>query len=276
MPHLRAIAAMPGLAVALSIALGGCAWFSPDGGMGVVQDVAGSALGKDVVAVRSPEEAEIVHDAVAHLLRRPLTANAAIEIALLNNRELQAAYSELGISEAALVKATLPPSPTFSLSDIAGGGAFEFERQAVVSIFALATLPARADIAGDRFHQAQLKAALATLRLAAQTRRAYYRAVAARALARFLEEATASAESAAQLSRRLGESGSAEQARPGPRSGLLCRSHRGAGRRPPARSVGARGARPPPRRVERRSRLPFAQRVAAAAAPAAHARQCRG
>jgi outer membrane protein TolC len=179
--------------------------------MGVVQDVAGSALGKDVVAVRTPEEAEIVHEAVAHLLKRPLTASAAVEIALLNNRELQAAYSELGISEAALVKATLPPSPTLALSDIAGGGAFEFERQAVVSILALAMLPARADIAGDRFHQAQLKAALATLRLATQTRRTYYRAVAARALARFLEDATASAETAAQLTRRLGESGSASK-----------------------------------------------------------------
>jgi outer membrane protein TolC len=211
MPHLRAIVAVLALAGAQAVALSGCAWFAPDGGMGVVQDVAGSALGKDVVAVRSPEEAEIAHDAVAHLLRRPLTASAAVEIALLNNRELQAAYNELGISEAALVKATLPPSPTFALSDIAGGGAFEFERQAVVSILALATLPARADIAGERFHQAQLKAAFATLRLAVQTRRAYYRAVAARALARFLEEATASAESAAQLSRRLGESGGASK-----------------------------------------------------------------
>ena len=198
-------------AAALGLALAGCAWFSPDGGMSVVQDVAGSALGKDVVAVRSPEEAAIVGDAVAHLLRRPLTASAAVEIALLNNRELQAAYNDLGISEAALVRATLPPSPTFVLSDIAGGGAFEFERQAVVSILALATLPARAEIAGERFHQAQLKAALATLRLAAQTRRAYYGAVAARALARFLEEATASAESAAQLSQRLGETGGASK-----------------------------------------------------------------
>src|SRR5262249_26903071 len=72
---------------------------------------------------------------------------------------------------------------------------------------ALATLPTRAEIAGDRFHQAQLKAALETLRVAAQTRRAYYNTVAALALVRFLAEATASAQTAAQLSRRLGESG---------------------------------------------------------------------
>jgi outer membrane protein TolC len=202
MPHPRSLPAM-----LLAVLLAGCAGFSPDGGMSGVQDIAGAELGKDVVALRTPDDAEAAHAAVRRLLKRPLTADAAVQIALLNNRDLQAAYSALGISEAALVKASLPPNPTFSVSDIAGGGAFEFERVVVVSILALATLPARAEIAGDRFRQAQLKAALETLRVAAQTRRAFYQAVAARALARFLEEATASAENAAQISRRLGESG---------------------------------------------------------------------
>jgi len=195
------------LAATIAILLAGCAGFSPDGGMGVVADIAGSELNKDVVALRTPEDAEIARDTVKRLLRRPLTADAAVQIALLNNRDLQAAYNALGLSEAVLVKASLPPNPTFSISDIAGGGAFEFERVVVVSILALATLPARSEIAGDRFQQAQLKAALDTLRVAAQTRRAYYNAIAARSLVRFLEEATASAETAAQLSRRLGESG---------------------------------------------------------------------
>jgi outer membrane protein TolC len=207
MPYLRWRPLLAGIVTGLAALLTGCAGFSPDGGMNAVQDIAGSELDKDVVALRTPDDAEAARGVVRRLLKRPLTAGAAVQIALLNNRDLQAAYSELGISEAALVKASLPPNPTFSLSDIAGGGAFEFERVVVVSILALATLPARAEIAGDRFHQAQLKAALETLRVAAQTRRAYYQAVAARTLARFLEEATASAETAAQLSRRLGESG---------------------------------------------------------------------
>ena len=207
MPYLSSRAPLVCLATGLALSLAGCAGFSPDGGMAVVADIAGSELNKEVAALRTPEDAELVRDAVKHLLRRPLTAEAAVQIALLNNRDLQAAYNSLGLSEATLVKASLPPNPTFSISDIAGGGAFEFERTVVVSILALATLPARAEIAGDWFHQAQLKAALETLRVAAQTRRAYYNAVAARSLVRFLEEATASAQTAAQLARRLGESG---------------------------------------------------------------------
>jgi outer membrane protein TolC len=207
LPHLRWRWPLPATMTALAVSLAGCAGFSPDGGMSAVQDIAGSELGKDVVALQTPGEAEAARGATKRLLMHPLTADAAVQIALLDNRDLQAAYNELGISEAALVKASLPPNPTFSVSDIAGGGAFEFERTVVVSILALATLPARAEIAGDRFRQAQLKAALETLRVAALTRRAYYQAVAARALVRFLDEAAASAESAARLSQKLGESG---------------------------------------------------------------------
>ncbi|HTO80403.1 MAG TPA: TolC family protein, partial [Methylocystis sp.] len=72
---------------------------------------------------------------------------------------------------------------------------------------ALVTLPARAEIAADRFEAAQLEAAEATLRVAAEARRSYYRAVAAREEARVLEQAAAAAEVAAKLARELGETG---------------------------------------------------------------------
>ncbi|RTL70551.1 MAG: TolC family protein, partial [Pseudonocardiaceae bacterium] len=73
---------------------------------------------------------------------------------------------------------------------------------------ALATLPFRSEIAKQRFHQAQLRAALETLRLAADVRRAYYRAVAANELVGLLSDAKSTAEATAQLSKKLGETGS--------------------------------------------------------------------
>jgi hypothetical protein len=105
-----------------------------------------------------------------------LTVDAAVQVALLNNKGLQAAYNELALAEAELVQESLPPNPVFSISDISGDGASEIERQVVGDILALATLPFRSEIARDRFRQAQLKAALETLRLAANVRRAYFRA----------------------------------------------------------------------------------------------------
>ena len=197
------------LATALAFALlaSGCQTFSPDGGMEPVSALASHELKKDVVALRTEEDAQAARNVVERLLKRPLTAETAVQIALLNNRGLQAAYNELGISEARMVEASLPPNPTLSLSRIAGSGTVEIERRIVADILALATLPARAELAGDRFRQAQLRAAAETLRAAAEARRAYYRAVAARELAGFFAQAQSAAEATTQLAKRLGETG---------------------------------------------------------------------
>jgi outer membrane protein TolC len=106
-----------------------------------------------------------------------------------------------------MVEASLPPSPTLSLQRISGDLETEIERRIVGDILALATLPARTEIAGERFRQAQLRAAAATLQAAAETRRAYYRSVAATELVGFLEQAAASARATSELAKRLGESG---------------------------------------------------------------------
>jgi outer membrane protein TolC len=192
---------------ALGLALSACQTWSPDGGMTLVADVTGKILDKNVAALRTPEAAAVAHERVKRLLRRRLTADAAVQVALLNNRSLQAAYNELGLAEVAMMEASTPSNPTLSWQRIAGSVEIEIERKIVANILALATLPARADIAADRFRQAQLRAAEETLRLAAQTRRAYYRAVAARALIGFLSMAQSAADTASQLAKRLGETG---------------------------------------------------------------------
>ena len=191
-----------------ALALSGCATFSPDTGMSVVAGVAGTTIKKDVVAVRGEEQAGWVRAATQRLLRRPLTVDTSVQVALLNNKGLQASYNELALAEADMVEQSLPPNPTFSISRIAGGGAVEIERQVVGDILALATLPFRSEIARQRFQQAQLRAALETLRLAADVRRAYYRAVAANELVGLLTDAKATAESTAKLASKLGETGS--------------------------------------------------------------------
>jgi outer membrane protein TolC len=194
-------------AVGCLVVLGGCKTFSADGGMNVVTAISAAELGKDSAAIRTEEDARAARKQVEQLLRRPLTADTAVQIALLNNRGLQAAYNELGLAEASMVDAHLPPNPSVSLMRISGAAEIEIERKIIANILALATLPVRAEIASNRFRQAQLRAAEETLRVAAETRRSYYRAVSARAMARFLSEANRSAETAAKLARRLGETG---------------------------------------------------------------------
>jgi outer membrane protein TolC len=193
--------------LAATLLAGGCANFSPDGGMLTVQAAASAELGKDVVKIRSEHDAAVVGKRVKALLARPLTASSAVQIALLNNRGLQAAYSELGISEAEMVEAGLPPSPTVALSRLVGSGGYEIERQVVVNLLTLLTLPHRREIAEARFKQAQLRAVEVTLRTAAEARRAYFRAVASKQSLTFMKEARASAEAVSDLAKKLGETG---------------------------------------------------------------------
>jgi outer membrane protein TolC len=190
-----------------ALALVGCASFSPDAGMDLVTGIAGTALGRDAHRVDTEEGSEVALGRVRRLLASPLSADRAVQVALLNNSGLQAAYNELGIAEAVRVEASLPPSPAFSLSRISTSVELDIERQIIADILALATLPARADIASDRFRQAQLNAAQETLRVGVEARRSYYRAVTSRQLVAFLEQANSAAGTAAKLATELGRTG---------------------------------------------------------------------
>ncbi len=195
------------LGFAAVLALAGCKTLSPDGGMAPVAAFAGQTLNKDVAVIRTQADDLAAGRAVERLLGRPLSADAAVQIALLNNRGLQASYNELGIAEAVMVASSRPPNPSFTIDRVSTALELDIERQIVANILALATQPARTRIAADRFAQAQLRAALETLRLATETRRAYYRAVAAQEIVAALTEFEAAAESAAQLAKHLGETG---------------------------------------------------------------------
>jgi outer membrane protein TolC len=195
------------LAIASAALLSACKTFSPDGGMGTVATIAGQGLNKDVVRVSSPADAAYAQTRVALLLKPPLSADAAVQIALLNNAALQAAYNRLGVAEAVAVQASRPPLPTLSYDWVKTSLELDIERQVVASVLQLATWPARSKIAGVRFQQAELRAAEETLRIAAETRKAYYNAVAAREILSALNSAKANAQASAELASKLTETG---------------------------------------------------------------------
>src|SRR5258706_8350037 len=82
-----------GAALFAALLLSGCATFSPDGGMTVVADVAGETIKKDVVSIRTKEDADRAQEAVRRLLRQTLTVGSAVQVAFLSNRGLQASYN---------------------------------------------------------------------------------------------------------------------------------------------------------------------------------------
>jgi outer membrane protein TolC len=193
--------------VAILLLVGACAKFSPDAGMLTVEAAASGELNKDVVKIGNEADAAAVSARVKMLLAKALTVSGAVQIALINNRGLQAAFNELGISEAQMVEASLPPAPSVSFLRIVGSGGFEIERQIIQNVLGLLTLPRRREIAEARFRQAQVRAVEMTLRIAVEAARSYYRAVAANETVRFLQEARAAAEAASDVAKQLGETG---------------------------------------------------------------------
>jgi outer membrane protein TolC len=59
------------------------------------------------------EDAQI-EQGVQTLLRHELTAERAVQVALLNNRELQARFEEIGIAQADVIQAGLISNPNFA------------------------------------------------------------------------------------------------------------------------------------------------------------------
>lgn len=198
----------PGLAAAAcALLLAGCAGFSPDGGFGTAATAARERLGKDALWVRSDEDRAAVFERTQALLAQPLDADSAVQTALLNNAGLQAAFAELGISEAEYVQATRLPNPGFSFSRKRQGDDLKIDRAISVGLMNLLVLPLAARIEQDRFAQTRLAVADTLLRQALETRKAFVNAVAAEQSARYAEQVKNAAETGALFARDLARAG---------------------------------------------------------------------
>lgn len=204
------------LMVSVSLALGGCANFTKDGGFENVQQTTQQHIKQEVAWPKSQEAQEKIDAQIKDLLTNKLDVESAVQIALLNNKRLQASFYELGISEADLVQAGRLPNPRFSMLYTKNNGDYKIEQILTFNIFSLITMSKAVDIEKHRFEQVQKETALEVLKLANQTRLAYFYAVAATELSHYSEQVKESAEASAELARRMVKAGNwnkLEQAR---------------------------------------------------------------
>ncbi len=190
------------LLAAAVLALSGCASFSPDGGLDTVSQLTQQRTGQAVKLSKgapSDEDASRVHA----LLAAPLTPDSAVQIALMNNAGLKAAFEDLGVSEADLVQAGRLRNPGISFTHVSGGGDTEVDRSVTLDLAGILVIPLRRGIEKNRFEQAKLETAMNAARLATDTRRAFFNAVATQQTAQFMQQVAASAEASAELARRM-------------------------------------------------------------------------
>ena len=191
-----------GRAGAALLLLAGCASLSEDAGFSKVEDAVKERTGAETKWVRTDDYANSVRGRVKELLAKPLGPTEAVQIALLNNPGLQASYAEVGIAEADLGQAA------------AGGGrrsrspicAARMRRRWSAAFLRCAGTPhhpAQYPSRSARLQATQNRAAAEGLRIALDTRKAWFQAVAAQETAKYMAQVKDAAETSAELARRM-------------------------------------------------------------------------
>jgi len=194
--------------IAAAVLLGTAGCDARDAGFGSVRHLVRERANAEVhwrhgEAVADPEER------VRQILSRPMSAEEAVQVALLNSPELQAAFEEVGIARASLVGATLPSNPEVEarVGFLQNGGSPELGFAATQNLTSLMFLPMRRGAADAELEAARLRAAGTSLELAFTVRIAFYDYQAAEQLLdlqRTVFDATAASW---ELAQRLHEAG---------------------------------------------------------------------
>jgi cobalt-zinc-cadmium efflux system outer membrane protein len=186
----------------------GCA--APKASLDRLQATVGERTGKRVHWNRGgPEDAQI-EQGVQTLLRRPLTAERAVQVALLNNRELQARFEEIGIAQAELIEAGLLSNPNFSASfrfpDRSPSGT-NIEYSIAQNFLDLLVMPLRKRVAAAQAAETETRVADEILKLAAEAKIAFYTVQARQQLLDRLRVISETNETAAEFTKRLHDAG---------------------------------------------------------------------
>ena len=196
------------LPVALALLGAGCA--APNASLERLQGTVAERSGKRVHWNRGGPEDTQIAEGVQMLLRPPLNADRAVQVALLNNRELQARFEEIGIAQADVIQAGLITNPNFSASfrfpDRSPSGT-NIEYSIAQNFIELLVLPLRKRIANAQLAQVETHVADEVLKLAAEVKIAFHTVQARQQLLDRLRVIAETNETAAEFTKRLHDAG---------------------------------------------------------------------
>jgi cobalt-zinc-cadmium efflux system outer membrane protein len=198
-----------GYVLPLLVVVTSCATFDHRAGFSDVSATVEARSGKRVGWNLGTElDAQAAQETGA-LLQSPLTVDGAVLVALLNNRELQALYADLGVAQADLVQAGLLRNPIFdgAVRFLVGGGQPELELNAAMDFLDIFYLPLRKRVAAARFEEAKLQVTGAVLDFAATVQAAFYRYQADEQLLELLQTIVQALALSFEVSQRLHAAG---------------------------------------------------------------------
>ena len=144
------------------------------------------------------------------LLRKPLTVDTAVRIALLNNRSLQATFQEIGLSAADVLEAATIPNPRFDLAirfpDKPPSGTY-IDYGAAIDFLSIIMIPLKKRVAKDQLESAAMRVADDTVELVSQVKTAFYSLQASQQLLRRFKEIVDTNAASLDLAQRQHEAG---------------------------------------------------------------------
>jgi cobalt-zinc-cadmium efflux system outer membrane protein len=197
------------LAPLAALALAGCADAPKDAGFGDVQRDVAARTGRHVEWDRGSADDHAVSARVREMLAAGLTADEAVQVALLNNRNLQATYEGLGVAQAELVQAGLLRNPVFDadVKFLEGGGGTLVELAVVQDFLDVLFIPARRRVAAAALEARKLSVTGTVMDLEGEVRRAFYDHAAAEMTLELRRTVAAATDASYDLARRLRDAG---------------------------------------------------------------------
>lgn len=196
------------LAVALSLALSGCASLASRPGDTDINALLAERRGPQVEwsAVGQPPAEQ---QAIDQWLGAPMTAEAAVRVAMLRSPRLQQEYARLGLARADVLEAVQVANPTLSLSRsyLDPGSGYNRLAGLTLPLADLLVLPARTRLAHAEYERAKLEIAGAVLNVAADVEAAWYTYVGAQQVADMRTAVAGGADAAAELAQRFFDAG---------------------------------------------------------------------
>ena len=195
--------------ILLLFGLTGCASVDLSAGFPDVSAAVEARAGTKIVWNSGTELDKEAEEKLRALLQRKLTADDAVQIAMLNNRDLQAIYTELGVAQADLVQAGLFRNPIldaavqFPLSGIRP----DIQLSLVVSFLDILYVPLRKRVAAAQFEEVKLRVTGAVLDFALQVRTAFYEHQANEQMLELRRSIVQALTASLDVSRRLHEAG---------------------------------------------------------------------
>jgi cobalt-zinc-cadmium efflux system outer membrane protein len=193
----------------LFVGLTGCASVNLNAGFAEVGAAVEERTATKIVWNRGTELDNEVAEKLRALLGKRFTADDAVQIAMLNNRDLQALYSDLGLAQADLVQAGLFRNPIFDAAVLfpLSGVRPDLQLTVVISFLDALYVPLRKRVAAARFEEAKLRVTGAVLDLATQVRRALYEHQANEQMRELRQTIVQALAASWDVSRRLREAG---------------------------------------------------------------------